>query len=156
MITTRALANLERMKEKIPLWIKDALLENADFIINILQENQLAKGKDSSGTIVGRYSWATDVFYAKDPQNKPRRSKTAGDPYNFEWSGELFDSMNIKISTQESSFDIYSTTGKDVYLEDKFKRNLTKLTKENNDWVNENILEPYVAKKMVENMFLFY
>ena len=68
----------------------------------------------------------------------------------------FFDSMNMKVNVQEKGFDIFSSTGKDVYLEDKFKRNLTKLTKENNEWVNENILEPFVSKKMIENMFLFY
>lgn len=113
MITQDALAHIESLKSKIPIWIKDAIFENAELIINLLQENQLAKGKDSSGSVVGVYSWTTEVYYAKDPQNKPRKPKVKGEPYNFEWSGELFDSMNIKVNTPSSEFDIYSSTGKD-------------------------------------------
>lgn len=155
MITKKALANLESMKSEIPIWIKDAIFENADLIINILQENQLAKGLDSSGTVVGRYSWATDVFFANDPQNKPRRPKTAGDPYNFEWSGEFFDSMNIKVDVTKTDYDIYSSTGRDKELQSWFGTDLTILTKENNDIVNNMIIEPYLAKKIEENLFNF-
>ena len=154
-ITEKALSHIEGLKDKIPLWIKDALFENAELIINILQEKQLSEGKDSSGNIVGRYSWATDVYYANNPQNKPRQPKTAGQPYNFEWSGELFDSMNIKVNTVENGFDVFSVTGKDKFLEKQFNSELTKLTKENNDWVNENIITPYITKKLAENMFAF-
>src|SRR5690606_25837335 len=106
-ITEKAIANLEQIKNEIPIWIKDALFENAEFIINILQENQLSKGLDSSGSVVGVYSWATEVFYAKDQYNKPRQPKEKGQAYNFEWSGEFFDSMNIKVNSVEQVFDIF-------------------------------------------------
>lgn len=155
MITKKALANLENIKSEIPIWIKDAIFENAELIINVLQENQLSKGLDSSGTVVGRYSWATSVFYAKDPQNRPRQPKDPDQPYNFEWSGEFFDSMNIRVDVNKADYDIYSSTGKDKKMEGWFGTDLTILTKENNDWVNENIIEPYLAKKIQEQLFNF-
>jgi hypothetical protein len=155
MITQKALTNLENIKSKVPIWIKDAIFENAEFIINILQDNQLNKGLDSTGTVVGRYSWATSVFYANNPQNKPRQPKNAGDPYNFEWSGEFFDSMNVKVDVTKQDYDIYSSTGRDKEMESWFGTDLTILTKENNAWVNENIIEPYIAKKIEQNLFNF-
>jgi hypothetical protein len=149
------LSHLERVKQEIPVFIKDAIFENSDLIINILQENQLAKGQDSTGTMVGVYSWATDVYYANDPHNKPRASKTKGDPYNFEWSGEFYDSMNIKVNSQSQDYDIFSTTGRDREMQKWFGTDLTILTKENNDWINKNIIEPYVSKQISSLLFVF-
>lgn len=154
-IIEKALANLESLKTQIPIWAKDCIIENADFIISILQDNQLSKGYDSSGAIVGTYFWKTEYIHAKDPHNRPRTQKVKGQPYNFEWSGEFFDSMNIKIDTVSSDFDIFSSTGKDVFLEEQFRRNLTDFTKSNNDFVNTQIIEPYIAQKIEENLFNF-
>jgi len=153
-ITEKALANLEQIKNEIPIWIKDAIFENADFIINILQDSQLSKGLDSSGSVVGVYSWATDAFYNKG-QNKAKQPKEAGTPYNFEWTSDFFDSMNIKVNSVEQGFDIFSTTGKDKFLEKQFNSELTKLTKENNDYINKKILEPYISKKIMESILKF-
>ena len=149
--------NLTFIKKNIPIWIKDALFENAEAIIHLLQENQLSKGLDASGSVVGVYWWETEHIYAKDPQKKPRKPKTKGQPYNFEWSGELFDSMNLKINVPSSEFDIYSTTGKDKFVEKNVAKgaDIMTLTKENNDWVNQNIIEPYLVIKIQENLFNF-
>lgn len=149
------ISHLERIKNEIPIFIRDAIFENSDLIINILQENQLSKGKDSTGTVVGVYSWATDVYYSNDPFNKPRKPKTKGEPYNFEWSGEFFDSMNIKVNLQNKDYDIYSSTGRDKELQKWFGTDLTILTKENNDFINKNIIEPYVSKQISSLLFVF-
>lgn len=154
-LTKNYINHLERLKDQVPIFIRDAIFENSDLIINILQDNQLAKGLDSSGAVVGVYSWATDVYYANDPQNKPRASKTKGEPYNFEWSGEFYDSMNIKVNLQSQDYDIYSSTGRDKELMGWFDTDLTILTKENNDWVNKNIIEPYVVKQISSYLFVF-
>jgi len=155
MITELALAHIKTLESQIPIWAKDCIIENADFIISILQDNQLSKGLDSSGAIVGTYFWTTEYVFAKDPNNRPRTQKGKGQPYNFEWSGEFFDSMNIKIDTGSSDFDIFSSTGKDVFLEEQFRRNLTDFTKSNNDFVNTQIIEPYISNKIEENLFNF-
>lgn len=155
MITKRALTHIDSLKTQIPIWAKDAILENAEFIISILQDNQLSKGLDSTGSVVGTYFWETEYIYAKDPDNRPRKQKNTGEPYNFEWSGEFFDSMNIKVDTTTKEFDIFSSTGKDKFLEKQFGTDLTQFTKENNSWVNKNIIEPFIAKKIKENLFKF-
>lgn len=152
MITQKALAHIKSLENQIPIWIKDAIFENAEFIISILQDNQLSKGLDSSGTVVGTYSWTTDYFW-NTGQNKARQPKTAGQPYNFEWSGEFFDSMNVKVDVQKADYDIYSN--KDADMEKWFGRDLTILTAENNKWVNENIIEPYLVKKIESSIFNF-
>ena len=150
-----ALSNLNDIKTQIPFWIKDVILENAEKIKDILRNNQLNKGLDSSGSIVGTYWWTTEYIYAKNPDNRPRQPKEKGQPYNFEWSGELFDTMKVVVSPQDNDFDIYSSTGKDKFVEKKMNANLMDLTKENNDFINEKIIEPYIAKKIEERLFDF-
>lgn len=151
------LAHLERLKEQIPDFIRDAILENSEYIISVLQDNQLALGKDSTGAIVGTYSWATNVFF-NIGENRARSSgqpKEAGEPYNFEWTGEFFDSMTVRVNSAEKGFDIYSTTGKDRFLEKEFNSELTRLTPENNELINRTVIEPYVAKQISSYLFVF-
>lgn len=154
-ITEKAIANLEDIKQNIPEWARDAILENDQYIISILQDKQLSEGKDSYGKYVGFYKTVTEQVYSQDPANRPRKPKISGEPYNFEWSGEFFDSMNIKINAQQQGYDIFSSTGKDRFLETIFKTELTKFTDENNDFVNKTIIEPYIAKKISESLFAF-
>lgn len=154
-ITEKAISHLDQVKDKIPEWARDAILENEQYIISILQDNQLSLGKDSFNKYVGFYKTVTEEVYAQDPTNRPRKPKNSGEPYNFEWSGEFFDSMGIKINSQDEGYDIFSATGKDKFLERIFKTQLTKFTEENNNLVNKTIIEPYIALKIAENLFAF-
>lgn len=153
-VTEKALANLQNIRMEVPVWIEEAIVANAPKIIELLQDNQLSKGKDSSGAIVGKYSWTTDYYYNKG-QNRARQPKTKGEAYNFEWTGEFFDTMQVNVTPSNATFDVFSTSGKDKFLENIYRTDLTTLTKENNDWVNKNIIQPYIDKKLFENMFRF-
>lgn len=156
MITTELLTHIESLKQQIPEVSKDAIFENADYIISLLQTQQLSKGQDSYGNYVGFYKTVTQDYYAQDPYNKPRKPKNSGQAYNFEWTGEFFDSMNIKVDSSNTDYEIFSSTGKDKFLESIYKTELTKLSKDTNDWVNKNILEPYISSWMsaeLLNMF---
>lgn len=160
MITKKALSHIESLKSKIPEVAKDAIFENAEFIISLLQDNQLSLGKDSYGKYInsggvynGFYKRSTEDFYAKDPYNRPRQPKIAGQPYNMEWTGEFFDSMNIKVDANDSRYEIFSSTGKDRFLEQIYGTELTDLNQEQNDWVNKNIIEPYLASWISSQVF---
>lgn len=160
MITTRALANLERMKEKIPLWAKDAILENKEDILNILKYAQLGKGKNSFGRPLkwnggnGYYAPATQEIANDDPYYSHEMPKPNGQAYNFNWSGNTFNFMDLSIDTSKSEYDIFTRGGKQQLLESIYGE-IFKLTKEHNFWVNKNIIEPYISEKMIENMFSF-
>lgn len=153
-ITEKAISHLDQVKDKIPEWARDSILENEQYIISILQDNQLSLGKDSFNQWIGFYKRETETE-AKDPAKRPRKPKIAGEPYNMEWYGEFFDSMGIKINSQQEGYDIFSATGKDKFLEGIFKTQLTKFTEENNNLVNKTIIEPYIAEKIAENLFAF-
>lgn len=162
MITKEALSHIESLKDKIPEIAKDAIFENAEFIISLLQDNQLSLGKDSfdkyinnGGVYNGFYKRSTEDFYSKDPYNRPRKPKIAGQPYNFEWSGEFFDSMNIRVDANDSRYEIFSSTGKDRFLEQIYGTKLTDLNQQQNDWVNKNIIEPYLASWITAKIFDF-
>ena len=153
-VVTPYLQKLEFIKRSLPRWATRAVLENADWIISILQDKQLSLGLNSNQQIVGRYAPTTATFYGDDPQKKPRTDKTAGDPYNFEWFGELFDSMNVKADTNRSEFDIFSSVGKIEELETIYGTKLGELTTQNNYIVNMEVVLPYLQQKILDNLVL--
>ena len=148
-VVTKYINNLQSISDKMEIIAKDAVIQNAEFIIFTLTERQLALGLNSAGAISGRYAPYTSLK-ASDPYNQPRREKRRGEPYNWDWSGELFETMNVK--AESDSFSIFSTTGKDKMLEAHFKMKLTKLTEENNKMINETIILPYLMKYLLDHL----
>ena len=69
-----------------------------------LNQIQLSQGRNISGEIIGTYAAATEAIAAS--QNT-RRPKSAGTPYNFEWTGDLFDGMRIRVTSEY--VEIFST-----------------------------------------------
>ena len=84
------------------------LLENDNFII-FLQQQQLSKGEDSKGGILdgknrkGVYTPFTEQL-AKE--SNPLKPKIAGQPYNFQWTGRFFNSLNIRILTVSGELEV--------------------------------------------------
>lgn len=98
---------IERLKRKNP---KNALSQS----LNELEDEligynvaQLSDGRNNLGNLIGRYSPATQKYYV-DPQNPPQRSKYAGDPYNFQWTGSFLEHMraNVVGTTVELTSDV--------------------------------------------------
>jgi hypothetical protein len=137
---------LKSIEDRLPIYANKIVLENAELLINLITENQLAKGKDSSGSIVGHYFWTTEYQYAKDPNNKPRRPKVAGEAYNFDWTGELFETLSVRANANRSEFEIFSLQGKIDMLESHFGTNLSDLTEENNNYFNFEVLLPELQR----------
>ena len=125
--------NLEKVAQK-------ALAKNIDFIIWLIQDNQLSKGIMSSGASAPPYKKATEDF-AKDPTLPvPRKPKVAGEPWNYEWSGQWYDAMKVNI--KRDGFDITSIAWKTRMLEQMSGGKLLKLTKENNKIINDEVILP--------------
>lgn len=159
-ITEKAIANLDQVKDKIPQWCKEAIIEHKEDILNILKWSQLGKGLNSYGKPLkwsggdGKYSDATQDIANDDLEYTKNYSKTAGQPYNFNWSEKTFMFMDLKVEASKQVYDIFTTGGKQDLLESIYGE-IFKLTDQHNEYVNETILAPYLEAKMIENMFNF-
>ena len=146
--------HIEFIKTKINDWAKEAILQNQETILNILKDRQLSQGLGYSGDItLGKsncYAKMTQDYWAKKSPI-PRKPMIAGARYNMEWTGQFFDSLGINVKKNE--YDIFSSTGKDTFLESIFGGgSLTKFREENNTWVNKNIIEPFIASKIQQEL----
>lgn len=80
-----------------------------------LNKQQLADGEDNEGDLFGRYKAGTQQI-AESPlaDPRPRKDKVAGQPFNFEWSGGLFDGMYLR--STPSYVEIWSKDSKTPLL----------------------------------------
>lgn len=69
-----------------------------------LNRIQLSRGEDIFGNVVGQYSRNTQNIAATENTRQP---KIEGQNYNFEWSGELFDGMFMRLSGD--TIEVFST-----------------------------------------------
>lgn len=94
------------------------------FIID-LNQIQLSEGMDIFGGSLGVYSARTQQIAQGQRTREP---KIAGRPYNFEWTGQLFDGMHIVFTTNTA--DIFSRDPKAAFISDKYSDNIFGLTDE--------------------------
>lgn len=154
------LAHLERIKGEIPKWIGEAIVQNKELILNTLEERQLDKGLAYDGDISLRgntvYAKSTQDFWAKVYPPRSGRRKIAGSKYNFKWDADFFNSLDIRVDKKSFVYDIFSIIGEDTRLESIFDGgSLTVFREENNTWVNKNIIEPFVADKIMYELTNF-
>lgn len=131
------ISGIDSIKARTPAQARKILIDNKTEIIRILREDQLNDGLNSSGTVVGTYSAVTAALA---DLSRPRKPKVAGQPYNFEWTGDFVDGLYLFFE-DVFSYSIFSTDEKAAFLVDKFGDIVT-LTDENNDRVNFEILIP--------------
>jgi len=143
---------LNGLKKEVPGWAKEAILQNAEVIVFRLKAFQLSKGLDSLGNVVGTYADSTQGYADADNIYK---DKTAGTPYNFEWTGETFDSLKIaSVNKSQKTYRFTTVSYKQNLLEELYGE-IFELTDENNDWVNKTIIEPFVSVKIQESIAQF-
>ena len=149
-IFDKALKNIEQVASNIPKWGIEALKKNEDKIIQRFTSFQLSKGLDGTGNEVGRYDPSTEAYAQRDGISTP---KTPGSPYNFQWTGETMENLYLtQFSEDSGEYSIFTVQGKMAIVK-SFSTEIFDFTEENNAWVNENIVEPYIAQKMSENLF---
>ena len=143
---------LSGIKKEVPQWAKEAILQNAEAIVFRLKAFQLTKGLDSLGNVVGTYAERTQEFAEKEDA---RKDKIPGSPYNFEWTGETFDNLMISsVNKSQKTYKFRTVAYKQKLLEELYGE-LFELTDESNEWVNKNIIEPFVANKIQEAIAQF-
>lgn len=148
------LKNISRIERELEGVAEKVVLDNADYIKNILKYEQLAKGKNSKGNPLrfsdkdnsgsGYYAPATEIIAKKQGLSVP---KTTGSPYNFQWTGDTFDSMGLKKITK--GFEIFTIDGKQKKLEEAYG-DIFSLTKENNYLINVELIYPKLIEYFLE------
>lgn len=141
---------IKDVKADLPNIIRQILIKNKVKILNILKEEQLAKGLGSDGALLGTYSRNTELISIFESP-KPRRAKVEGQPYNFDWTGSFFDKFDMMFE-DEQSFTLFSRDSKAKMLEETYGE-LTTLTEQNNKRINEEILRPQMYDIMIKRLF---
>lgn len=111
--------NLQKLDDR--KYLNDILfnaIRKTEKIAISLQKQQLSEGRDNQDKVVGTYSRATELE-SLFGDVKPRQSKREGDPYNFEWTGDFFDGMELLFSSDEVSF--WSKDSKTPLLVEKWE-----------------------------------
>lgn len=90
--------------------MSDELLNNDEFIV-FLQQQQLSKGENAEGGILirkGRNSTGTYTPFTEQiaRESNPIKPKIAGEPYNFQWTGRFFNSLNIKVFSSGGDIEV--------------------------------------------------
>jgi len=80
------------------------------------QKEQLGRGENRDGKIIGTYSQATENIAKLENTRKP---KIAGQAYNFEYYGDFFDDMVLDVFEDSASF--FSTDPKTEELIKKYE-----------------------------------
>lgn len=160
-IITPYIDNLERMKNELPEIAKNIITENAPNILYMIKYEQIGKGIDylgndlihpskrESGRNIPLYEPSTENYYAnKSP--RPRKSKRTGQRYNFEWSGDMFDGLELDI--KDDGYNIFSKNGKKEFLEGIYQTKLTIFTEDHNNEINNLVLLPNLYKYILDNL----
>lgn len=159
MIIEEYMRQVQALKGKIPEMAKDILTDHKDVIIGLLQQ-QLGKGDDKWGMPLafsqpnefgdeihggGWYAESTERYWAQQSPF-PIRVKKEGSPYNFQWTGETFEMMDVVVN--KDTFDIFSKTGKFEFLKQLYSPDAFELSEEHNDMINEQMLLPLLEEKL--------
>jgi len=81
-------------------------LKEAEATVLKANIEQLDKGDDSEGNLVGVYAKATEGYAKLEPiPNKPKKE---GAPYNFDWTSEFLKGFTLSVSGTEATI---SSTG---------------------------------------------
>ena len=135
---TQMLNRAIEAKEGIEYATEKIIKELSEKIIDLNTIGQLFQGYNTKGQIIGKYSKNTEKKYGG-----AAKGKYAGQPYNFEDTGDLFKAFSIDYNN--GVLDIYSTDSKVPLLKDKYDTadaKLFGLTFEHEMELNYEMLKP--------------
>ena len=147
--------SLKKAETQLELVANKAILKNAEKILDLLKNNQLRKSIMSDGKLAPYYSPSTVIFAMLDVPITGASSKTDGDRYNYEWSGDWLREMYIKTESNDNGFNILSSDGKTKMLEFQSGGKLTALTPKNNEKVNDEIIMPKLFDSVIDALLYF-
>lgn len=146
--------NLSSLESNLDNIASKAIKKNSAEIVTLVKR-QLSHGKNSddqplaftdgyqSGT--GFYAESTQDFANRDGVSVP---KTKGSPYNFHWTGETLDNMQMG-EVRNGKYEIVTAQSKMSFLENIYGE-IFSANEKNNQWVNEHVVEPELAKEILK------
>lgn len=150
-IVQKYLSGVRGLETNLSNMIREILRDKWTEVFKILTDEQLGLGLDAKGKVIGRYSKATEG-YAADPDNRPRQPKIAGEPFNFEWTGGLFDELYLTFDSKDS-FTLFSYDAKATFLKDTYG-DIFDFTEAHNQRINFEIIAPELDKKLTQKLNL--
>ncbi|MCB0743510.1 MAG: hypothetical protein KDC67_06375, partial [Ignavibacteriae bacterium] len=122
-------------------------------LVNLNIEN-LDKGLNVDNEIVGTYSRATDEIAEWEERmgRAPRKSKIAGEPYNFDWSGDLKKGMFPELDDNDKISIFTSDSGSSEKIEFVRDTKILGISKDKENYVNKEIFEPEYQKRIAEKL----
>lgn len=142
------ISKLNKINRSLSKIARQIIVENKQQIIDLIKYGQWEQGVDAMGKVVGRYSRHTQGYANADNIST---AKAFGEPYNFKWSGQAISNLRLG-KFDKDSYDITTIASKKRLFEEQ-GWDILKLTKEHNDYINEQIIEPRLYKYIIENMF---
>lgn len=136
---------LERLDEalyRLPSEVEKIADQLSEKIIDLNRMQQLFEGKNTEGQIIGYYSKATEEAFGGR-----EKGKIAGEPYNFEDTGDLFKAFEMDF--EDGKLEIYSTDSKVPILKEKYEHGrgtLFGLTWEHEMEFNYELLKPEILE----------
>lgn len=145
---------VDSLKRELPQILREILIRRKEDVLKILKEEQLGKGLDANGRLIGTYSELTEQISIENQLlgRKPRKPKVEGEPYNFEDTGGLFDGMDMMFEDMKS-FSLFSRDEKADFLEQEYGDIYT-LTNQHNHRVNQEILRPEMYDEIIKRLFI--
>ena len=150
-LVQKYLSGVGGVKNNLSNMIREILRDKWTEVFKILTDEQLGLGLDAKGKVIGRYSKATEG-YAADPENRPRQPKIAGEPFNFEWTGGLFDELYLTFDSKDS-YTLFSYDAKATFLKDTYG-DIFDFTEAHNYRINFEIIAPELDNKLTQKLNL--
>jgi len=150
-VVQKYLSGVRGIENNLSNMIRQILRDKWTQVFKILTDEQLGLGLDAKGKVIGRYSKATEG-YAADPDNRPRQPKIAGEPFNFEWTGGLFDELYLTFDSKDS-YTLFSYDAKASFLKDTYG-DIFDFTEAHNYRINFEIILPELDKKLTQKLNL--
>ena len=150
-VVQKYLSGVRGIENNLSNMIREILRDKWTEVFKILTDEQLGLGLDAKGKVIGRYSKATEG-YAADPENRPRQPKIAGEPFNFEWTGGLFDELYLTFDSKDS-YTLFSYDAKASFLKDTYG-DIFDFTEAHNYRINFEIILPELDNKLTKKLNL--
>jgi hypothetical protein len=148
--------DLSALENQLDTISKNAIKENSSEIVTLVKR-QLSHGRNSdnqplsftdgkqSGT--GFYAESTQSFANIDGVSVP---KTKGSPYNFHWTGETKDNMQMG-EVGNGKYQVVTVKSRMSFLEGIYGE-IFDLNEKNNEWVNNEVVYPKLNKAILRTI----
>lgn len=166
--------DLTILENELDTIASNSIKENSSEIVTLVKR-QLSHGKnsddeplaftdgDQSGT--GFYAGSTQRIYNKDLKKSVSGSqtralidrtsfgevpKTAGFPYNFHWTGQTLDNMQMG-EVGNGKYQVVTVKSRMSFLEGIYGE-IFNLNEKNNEWVNNEVVSPKLNKAILKTI----